>query len=333
MTELDMHIPVSAQPNVDTLVEYSKTAEELGYNRIWLPESWGRDAVTSLTVIAERTDDIGIGTSILNIFSRSPTLLGQTMATLQEVSDDRCRFGLGSSGPGVIERWHGVKFERPIKRTREYVEIINRVLSAEQVDYDGELFSLSGFRLRSDPPDIQPPIDVAGIGPKAVELAGRFADGWHPVFLSPSGLEDRFADFRHGLELGDRSESDLRVTYSIPCCALEDSDRARELGRNHLGFYIGGMGTFYRDSLRRQGYKQKANAIYDAWQDGDRERATSLVDDELLDSFVATGSPDQVEDVLERFRSIDGVDAIAANAPRGATSEEVFETIENLPLA
>jgi coenzyme F420-dependent oxidoreductase len=249
MTDRDVFLPVGAQPSIDALCEQAKRAEELGYHRVWLPETWGRDAVTVLTSIAHRTDDIGIGSSILPIYSRSPVLVGQTAATLQEVSDGRFRLGLGPSGPIVIENWHGVDYGNPLRRTRETVEIVKRVLAGEEVEYDGEYFDLSGFRLRCEPPETPPAVDAAGMGPKAVELAGRFADGWHALMLTRDGIRDRLADLRRGADLAGRDPEDVRVTLSLTCAALEDGERARQSVRQHLAFYVGGMGTFYQDSL------------------------------------------------------------------------------------
>jgi coenzyme F420-dependent oxidoreductase len=247
----DVFLPVAAQSSVDTLVEVTREAESLGYERAWLPETWGRDAVTTLASIAEHTESIGIGTSIANVYSRSPALLGQTAATLQEVSDGRFRLGLGPSGPIVIEGWHGVDFEQPLKRTREAVEIIETVTRGERVEYDGEIFDLSGFRLRCEPPEPRPGVDAAGLGPKSVELAGRFADGWHALMLTRDGLRDRLEDFDRGVDLGDRDRDEQRVTLSVPCCALADGERARELVRQHLAFYVGGTPETCRDRFSR----------------------------------------------------------------------------------
>lgn len=330
MTDYTLHLPVAAQPSVSTLVEYSQLAEDLGYHRVWLPETWGRDAVTTLTAIAENTQRIGIGPSILNVYSRSPALVGQTAATLQEVSGGRFRLGLGPSGPIVIQGWHGSAFDRPLRRTREYIEIVRKVLSGEELDYEGQIFNLAGFRLRCDPPETLPGIDVAGMGPKSVELAGRFADGWHALMFTPDGLAERMEDLRRGAELGDRSPDDLRVNLSLNCCALEDGERARELGREHAAFYIGAMGTFYRDALARQGYEDEANEIATAWTTGNRERALDVLDDEMLDDLSACGTPEHVREQVEKFAAVDGLDAISVGFPRGASPEEIESTIEAL---
>ncbi|MXV62155.1 TIGR04024 family LLM class F420-dependent oxidoreductase [Natronorubrum sp. JWXQ-INN-674] len=327
MTERDVHLPVAAQPTVDSIVDYTQRAEEGGYDCAWLPETWGRDGVTVLTTMAERTDSIDVGSSILNTYSRSPALLGQTAATLQEVSDGRFRLGLGPSGPVVIENWHGMEYGNPLKRTRETVDIVRQVLAGETVDYDGDEFDLNGFRLRCEAPDPSPPIEVTGMGPKAVELAGRFADGWHGIMLTPDGMEARLEDIERGAELGDRDPDDVQVTTGVTCCALDDADRARELTRQHIGFYIGGMGTFYRDALERQGYDE-ASEIHDAWQDGDREHALELVDENILDDLCAFGTPDETRAQLERYEAVDDLDAIAVSFPRGADEDEVRQTMD-----
>ena len=330
MTKRDVFLSVGAQPSLESIADQIQYAEELGYDNVWTPESWGRDGVAVLATAAERTDDIGLGTSILNVYSRSPALLGQTSATLQEASDGRFRLGIGPSGPIVIENWHGMDFGNPLRRTRETVEIVKKVLDGEVVDYDGEYFDLEGFRLRCDPPEPTPKVDAAGLGPKAVEMCGRFADGWHGTTFTHSGLEDRMEDLHRGFELADRDGSDFRTAISITCCALEDSQRADELVTQHIAFYIGGMGTYYRDSLARQGYEGLAQEIYDSWQDDEREHAVRLVDEELRDEMGAGGTPEEARKQVEAYENIEGVDAVHTSYPRGATPEEIEQTMEAL---
>ncbi|MDS0281504.1 TIGR04024 family LLM class F420-dependent oxidoreductase [Haloarcula onubensis] len=330
MTDRDIYLPVAAQPSVSTLVGLSQLAEAEGYERVWLPETWGRDAVTTLTSIADGTDEVGIGTSLLNVYSRSPSLIGQTAATLQEASGGRLRVGLGPSGLRVIEGWHGESFERPLRRTRETIDVVKQVLSGETVAYDGDIFELSGFRLRCDPPDPAPPIDAGGLGPKAVELAGRFADGWHALLVTADGMADRLDDFERGVELGGRDRASQRVTFSVPCCALDDRERARQLTRQHIAFYVGGMGTYYRDALARQGYEETATTVFEGWNAGEREAAVAAVDDDLLDALAVAGTPEECRDRLARFEGIDGVDAINVSFPRAAQRADIEATMAAL---
>jgi coenzyme F420-dependent oxidoreductase len=326
----DVFLPVAAQPSIGLLVEFAQLAEREGYDRVWLPETWGRDAVTVLTAIAERTETVGVGTSVANVYSRSPALLGQTAATLQEVSDGRFRLGLGPSGPALVAGWHGVDYDRPLRRTREYVEVVRQVLTGERLEYDGDVFQLSGFRLRCDPPADPPRVDAAGMGPKSVELAGRFADGWHALMLTQSGLRERLKDLRRGARLGDRDATDLRVTLSLPCMALGDEKRARQSVRNHLAFYVAAMGTFYREALARQGYEETANEVASEWANGNHEAAMATISDELLDDLSAVGTPEKCRERFAAWEAIEGVDAASVSFPRDATPEETRATIRAL---
>lgn len=330
MTDRTLHLPVGSQEHVEDFVDLAVRGEDRGYDHVWLPETWGRDAVTILTRIATETEGIGIGPSILNVYSRSPALLGQTAVTLQEVADGPVRMGIGPSGPAVIEGWHGAEFDRPLRRTREFIEIMQTVMSGEMLDYQGDIFSMSGFRLRCEPPADPVPIDAAALGPKSVELAGRFADGWHATTFSPDGLRERMEDLERGAELGDRDADDVRVTLSLTACALEDGERARRLARQHLAFYVGAMGTYYRNSLSRQGYEEEATAIAEAWANGDQAGALEVIDEEMLDRFAAAGTPERARAELEKFEAIDGLDDVAIGFPRGASREDAIETVDAL---
>lgn len=321
-------LPVAAQPSLDAIADQAVRAEALGYDHVWLPETWGRDAITVLATIAERTEEIGVGASILPIYSRSAALLGQSAATLQELSGGRFRLGLGPSGPIVIENWHGRPYEAPLRYTRETVEVVKAVLTGEVVDYAGEFFDLSGFRLRCDAPEPAPAVDVSGMGPKAVELAGRFADGWHAIMLTRDGMAERVGDLERGADLGGRDPDDVRVMRTLGCCALDDGERARQLTRQHLAFYVAAMGSFYRDSLARQGWGDVATEITDRWHDGDREAALAAIPDALLDDLAAAGTPDRARELLAEWEAMDGVDAVSVSFPRGASLEEIDVTLE-----
>ncbi|WP_254862918.1 TIGR04024 family LLM class F420-dependent oxidoreductase [Halovivax gelatinilyticus] len=330
MTDRSLHLPVAAVADGDRLVQYAMRGEDAGYEHVWLPETWGRDAITVLTRIASETESIGLGPSVLNVYSRSPALVGQTAASLQEISEGRLRLAVGPSGPAVIEGWHGESFEKPLRRTREFVEIVERVLSGDVVTYDGDIFSLGGFRLRCDPPAVPVPIEAAGMGPKSVELAGRFADGWHAIVLTPDGLTDRLEDFERGIELGNRDRSDVTVTLSLPAAVSDDGELARERCRNHVGFYVGAMGTYYRDSLARQGYEDEAMAISEAVANREFDRLDELIDDSLLEQLAIAGTPEEVTEQLARWDDVDGLDELAISFPREATHEEIERTIDAL---
>lgn len=330
MTERHIHTPVASPDHIEETLSLIDRAEALGYDHAWVPETWGRDAVSTLAAAASRVDRIGLGPSILNVYSRSPAIIAQSAVTLDELAQGPIRVGIGPSGPAVIERWHGLEYDRPLRRTRETAEIIRAICSGEVVEYDGELFSLSGFRLRCEPPASPPAVDLAGLGPKSVELAGFIGDGWHAMLATHDGFDTHLDHLERGASKAGRDIDDIEVTLGITCCVDDDGEAARDLVAGHIAFYTGGMGPFYGKSLARQGYESLARQIVTDWQSGDRGDAIQAVKDELLDDIAVAGTPDDAAAQLDRFASIDGVDAVAVSFPRGATVTQLTDTIEAL---
>jgi coenzyme F420-dependent oxidoreductase len=326
----DITLPVGAHDTLDGVVEHAQLAENLGYERASIPEVVGRNGVTVLTAIAENTDRIGISNNVFSVFSRTPALLAQTAATLQEASGGRFRMGLGTSSPGMAKHWHGMEYDRPLRRLRETIEIVRQVCTGEQVDYDGEIFQVGGLSFTGPTPEEQPPLDVAMLGPKAVELTGRFADGWVPYMFTPEGLRERLADLEQGAELGDRSLEDVRVAANLQCCVLEDDERARAIGRQHLSFMIAAYGPYYRESIANQGYRDVTDTVRDRWQDGDRDRAAEAIPDDLLENVMPSGTREEVLDRIEAFESIDGVDRVRIALMDDQPIEEMNETVRAL---
>jgi coenzyme F420-dependent oxidoreductase len=306
---VDLTLSTDRHDSLDDIVEVTQQAEELGFDYVGFGETTGWDSVTLLTVLAERTETIGISDDVIGPFSRSPGQIAQAAGSVQLLSDDRLRLGLGTSSPGLVEGWHGLEFDRPLRRLRETIEIIDMATAGEEVTYDGEIFTPEGFELELPTP-IDVPIDVAALGPKGVELAGRFADGWVPQLFTPDGLEQRLEDLHRGAELADRDPSELRTSVLLRACALEDGEKARQLGRQHVAFMISVYGPFYRQSIAEQGYEDVVETVRSNWMDGDREAAIDAVDDEILDGLVACGTPDEVNDIIDEFAAIDGCDAV-----------------------
>ncbi|MHB9287953.1 TIGR04024 family LLM class F420-dependent oxidoreductase [Halobacteriales archaeon Cl-PHB] len=326
---VDVSLPESLESLAD-IVALGQAAEDRGYETAWLSETWGRDVVTTATMLSERTDDLGVGTSIMPIYSRSPSLIGQTAATLQEATDGRFRLGLGPSGPAVVQYWHGEEYGNPLRHLRENVEIVSQVLSGEPLDYEGEHHEVANFALRSDAPEPGPPVEVAGMGPKAVELAGRFADGWHGTFLTREGFKDRLEALERGADLGDRDAADVTTTLVLTCAALEDGDAARDAVRQDVAVFIGAMGTFFRDTVAGQGYEDAAHEIHDAWQEGKQGEAIGAVPAELLDDLVVAGTPEEARSQFEAFAATDGLDAIAVQFPQNFDDDQRQETLDAL---
>jgi coenzyme F420-dependent oxidoreductase len=306
---VDLTLSTDRHDSLDDIAEVTQQAEELGFDYVGFGETTGWDSVTLLTVLAERTETIGISDDVIGPFSRSPGQIAQAAGSVQLLSDDRLRLGLGTSSPGLVEGWHGLEFDRPLRRLRETIEIIDKATAGEEVTYDGEIFTPEGFELELPTP-IDVPIDVAALGPKGVELAGRFADGWVPQLFTPDGLEQRLEDLHRGAELADRDPSELRTSVLLRACALEDGEKARQLGRQHVAFMISVYGPFYRQSIAEQGYEDVVETVRSNWMDGDREAAIDAVDDEILDGLVACGTPDEVNAIIDEFAAIDGCDAV-----------------------
>lgn len=311
-------------------VDLTKHAEELGYGYVTTGETSGRNVVPVLSIIAHETNEIGITNDVFSPYSRSPALLGQTAVTMQEISDRQVRLRLGASSPALVEQWHGLEFDRPLRHLREAIEIVQQVQSGEPVEYDGEIFTPDGLRLTCPPPEPPVPVDVATLGPKATEMAGRFADGWVPQLLPLSGLEDRMDDLRRGVDIGDRDPDELRVSPTMRCCALEDGDQAREYARRHVTFMIAVYGPYYRQAIADAGWSDVTDEVRSRWHDGDREGATAAVSDELLDELVAAGTPEKAREQVERFEAIDGVDAIQISFFSGMSLGEQERTVEEL---
>jgi coenzyme F420-dependent oxidoreductase len=326
--DLDLLLSVGDHPSLDSVAEQTIHAEEMGFARVSLGETTGWNAVTTLTCIGERTESIGLSNDVFSPYSRSPALLGQTAAGVQEVTGGRYRLGLGPSSPALVEGWHGDRFERPLRRVRETIEIVRAVLSGERVSYDGEVFDLDGLALGCPTPESETPIDLSVLGPKATELAGRFADGWVPQLFTPKGLSDRLADLDRGADLGGRESDELRVSPILRCCAMDDGAAAREHARESIAFLIGAYGPYYRQSIAAQGHEDVARAIREAWEAGERDRMAAELPDDLLEDLVAAGTPEEVRATIERFADIGGVDAVRVGFLTRGSIDEQYRTME-----
>lgn len=314
----------------EELLEYAVLAEEEGLESFWVGESWGPAAVPLLTQLLERTERMDVCSGILNVYARTPGLLAMTANTLAEIGDDRFRLGLGTSGPAVIEGFHGVEFDRPLRRTREYVEIVRALLAGDRVEYDGDLFELSGFALDVDTTH-EPPIYVAAMGETNRQLAGEFADGWMPLLLPSTGLEDALEAVERGAARGDRSLADVDVTPWIPTCVSEeDPDAAREGVRSLIAFYVGAMGDYYADAATSFGFGEEADAIRAGWREDRQTGAEAGVTDEMVAAFGAAGTPAEAAGSFERFVEA-GADSPVAYIPsRWAGDDLIRETIAHL---
>ena len=314
------------------LIAVAQAADRLGYHSFWTGESWGRDAFTVLTMVACHTERIMLGTGIVTVYSRTPGLIAQSIASLDCISRGRAMLGLGSSGRIVIEDWHGVKFDHPVSRTREYIEIIRMALAGGRVNYEGRFYQLKRFRMGVAPVQERIPIYIASLGQRNLELTGELADGWLPIWTHSEKLPQIKEPLLAALTAAGRQPGDMTTAPQILSCASEDEEtlaNAIRQARAHMAFYIGGMGRYYYDLFCRYGYQTEGDAVRRAWAEGDRGAAAGAITDEMVDSITAIGTPDECRRRMDRFRS-NGVDMPLVAFPHGAERDTMLCTLEAL---
>ena len=320
--DLDLLVQLNDYERPQDVAERAVQAEELGFDRITVGETTGWNIVPVLTLAADRTDELGITNDVISPFGRSPAMLAQTALTLHEASEGRFRLGLGPSSPAITERWHGLEFDRPLRRTRETIEVIRSVYENGNPAYEGDIFDIAGLNYEREVPENPPPIDLGTLGPKATEMAGRFGDGWAPQMFTKEGLEERLEDLSRGAELADRTVDDLRVAPIVRGIASEDRELARRKARGTIAFMLGAYGPYYGDSVADQGYPDVVENIRAAWQDRDTERMAAELPEDLLDELAPAGTPDEVREWVESYSEIDGVDAVRVGFVNEMTEDE-----------
>lgn len=307
----------------NAVIEKVKIADELGFDSIWLGESWGYELFTSMADLANATKRIKIGAGIANIYSRTPALLASTAATLDERSGGRILLGLGPSGANVIEHWHGIPFEKPVKRTREYVEIIRMILRGEKLVYHGEFFNLErGFKLRFTPLRADLPIYIAAMGPKNLELTGEIADGALPVYWPDTRWGELRALLDEGSQTAGRPPRSAAIAPYITSFILsenateEERQAARTSAAMPLAYYIGKMGIYYAQMLTRNGFGEDVQAVIEGWKGG-MKTAVEAVSVRMLDAVSIIGTPAEVVAKLDQWAE-SGVDEPLLSMPEGS---------------
>src|SRR6266566_3151602 len=310
----------------DQVVEKVKIADELGYDSIWLGESWGYELFTSMADLVRATKRIKIGAGIANIYSRTPALIASTVATLDERSGGRILLGLGPSGANVIEHWHGVPFQKPVQRTREYVEIIKMILRGEKLVYNGEIFHLErGFKLRFTPPRTEIPIYIAAMGPKNVVQSGEISDGVLPVYWPSNKWGELREQLDEGAGKAGRPAHSAMIAPYITSVILsehtseEEITAARFAAAAPLAYYIGKMGVYYAQMLTRNGYGAEVEAVKEGWKQG-MKSGVEAVSPELLDATSIIGTPQQIVAKLDQWVAA-GVDEPLLGIPNGTPDE------------
>lgn len=290
-------------------IAMAQEAERLGYDSAWAAEAWGTDCVTVLSWLGATTERIKLGSAIMQIPGRTPANTAMTAATLDLLSGGRLLLGLGTSGPQVVEGWHGVPWGKPLGKTREYVEIVRSALRRELVEHHGEHYDIpygdgtglgKPLKLMARPLRADIPIYLAVMGPKAVAQAVEIADGWLPIFWSPEKARDAFGSAVANAPVG----FDIAVT--APVILIDDVEAGREFLKPYYALYIGGMGArgknFYNELATRYGYEAEAREIQDLYLEGNKRDAAAAVPDAFVDDVALVGPKERIAERIAAWR-------------------------------
>ena len=330
--------------NIRRMVEFVQQAERLGVDYVWSAEAWGQDAVTSLAYLAGQTSRIILGTGIIQISARTPSLTAMTALALHDLSHGRFVLGLGTSGPQVVEGLQGVTFRAPLTRLKETVEIVRMAFRGEKLRYEGQFHALprpggEGKALRIDHPPANIPIFLATLAPKALEYTGEAADGWLGTSFSPDYAEAHLAHIRKGAQAAGRSLKDIALHASCTVAIGQNVEELIAAQKPAVAFSMGAMGSattnFYNAAFQRAGFADEAKAIQRLWIAGNRQGAVARVPDEMVTRFGAIGTPEMVRERLQKYQQA-GVDALTLRieaadlTQRIAKLEQVIDLIRSL---
>jgi F420-dependent oxidoreductase-like protein len=318
----------------------ARAADECGYAVAWAAEAYGSDAATVLSWVAAQTKQIDVGSAVFQIPGRTPANTAMTAATLDTLSGGRFRLGLGVSGPQVSEGWHGVRFEKPLTRTREYVAIVKMALARERVRFDGEFFTLplpdgpgKALTLTVHPVREHIPIYLAAIGPKNLELAGEIADGWLAIFYAPEYGQELMASLQAGRARAGRDMSDFDVVPTVPVVIGDDLEACANQIRGNAALYIGGMGSreknFYNQLACRMGFEEAARVIQEKFLDRDYAGSAAAVPLEFLEQTALIGPAERITERLSAYQEA-GVTTLTI-APAAAEFDDRLRTVQIMP--
>jgi F420-dependent oxidoreductase-like protein len=313
---MKLSTPLMYDGNPRSAADTVTRLEKAGLDTVWVAEAYGFDSPTLMGYLAARTETVEIGSAILNIYSRTPALLAQTAAGLDNVSGGRAVLGLGASGPQVVEGWHGVAYDRPLGRTREVVDIVRRAMRREVLTNDG-IFKLplpegegtglgKPLKMLTRPERPSVPIWVASLGRKNVQGTAEYADGWLPHLYAPELADKVWGDsLRKGAEKRPAELGPLQVAAGGMVAIGDDVKGMLDFARPMFALYIGGMGAkgknFYNDVVREYGYEEEAGRIQDLYLDGKKDEAAAAVPLELLEMCNLVGPESYVKERIAAF--------------------------------
>ena len=279
--------------SIDEVLECSRKLNEIKPEVMWIPETWGMENFSMIGLAAKENTFSKIGSSIINIYSRSPSLIAMGAATLDTISNKRLILGLGTSSIPIVEDFHGQKFASPVQRMKEYVEIVRLALTSEKINYNGEIFSLKDFSLLIKPPRKEIPIYLAAVNQKMLELTWNIADGVI-FYLRPK------AEMKQTIEKM-QSQRTIDTSLQIITCIDNDCEKARTRAIKTLSFYIA-VGKIYREFLELNGYSDMVQEIYNEYNKTGLKKLDGLISDKILDDLCIAGTPDDGIKKLQAFR-------------------------------
>ena len=327
-------------------LEVAKEADRLGFAVCWAAEAYGSDAATVLTWIAAHTTRIDVGSAIFQIPARTPAMTAMTAATLDSLSGGRFRLGLGVSGPQVSEGWHGVRFDKPLGRTREYAEIVRQALRRERVRFEGEHYVLplpggpgKALQLTVHPVREYLPMYLAAVGPKNLELAGEAFDGWLSIFFSPEYAKQSLAMLETGRAKVGKTLEGFDVVATTPIIVGDDLEACAAPVRSYAALYIGGMGSreknFYNQLAVRMGFEEAAASIQDLYLAREYAAAEAAVPFEFVDQTALLGPKERIAEGMQALAA-SGVTTLSLATYVGTLEEKkatLRTAVEALELA
>ena len=324
----------------------AKEADDLGYAVAWVAEAYGSDAPTVLAFVAAQTSRMDVGSAIFQIPGRTPANCAMTAATLDTLSGGRFRLGLGVSGPQVSEGWHGVRFDKPLARTREYSDIVKMALSRQKVRYEGQHYVLplpdgpgKALQLTVHPVREHIPMYLAAVGPKNLELSGELFDGWLAIFYSPDFAKEQLTQIEAGRAKVGKTLEGFDVVPTVPIVVGDDVQACADPVRGYAALYVGGMGSrdknFYNQLATRMGFDEAAAKVQDLYLGREYAEAAAAVPFEFLDATALLGPKERIAEKMQVLAA-SGVTTLTLSPFAGSIEEKkatLRTAVEALELA
>lgn len=329
MSEIGFVLPDEfSDVSLHQTLRFAERAEQAGLHSVWKQEASGSNGLLTLGSVAQRTDDIKLGMGVASVFSRTPALLGMSAVTLDRLSKGRALLGLGVSSPPLVETWHGMTFERPLRRLRETIEIVRQITDGGIVEYEGEVFDVGPYRMRLDPQGNVPILNAA-ISRTNRRLTGEFADGWLPGFTPLSALAENLSDVQSSARQAGRNVETFLVAPWVPTAVHDDPERAEYLARYILAQE---MAMGYNEQVGEYGFGDAPDEAHERFRAGDREGAVEAVSMEMLEELAIHGTESEIREQLAAWHEA-GADVVVAMPSMAATVEEVDYLLDILEAA